>query len=125
MTKFEQPGFEIPDTVRDMAEQNIKQARSAYGQFMDMARQAQEMAAKSQGQMVQSALDVQAKALQFAERNIEENFNFAADLARARDLQQYAEIQARHAKRQMQAFSDQAGELNKMMSEVAAKATKP
>ncbi|MEO0672573.1 MAG: phasin family protein [Pseudomonadota bacterium] len=124
MSTFDQPGFEIPENVRDMAEQNLKQARSAYGQFMDMARQAQDMAAKSQGQMMQSALDVQAKALQFAERNIEENFNFAADLARARDLQQYAEIQARHAKRQMQAFSDQAGELNKMMTDAASKAAK-
>ncbi|MEL6297935.1 MAG: phasin family protein [Pseudomonadota bacterium] len=124
MTPFDKPNFDIPPQVREMAEQNITQTRAAYTQFMDMARQAQEMASRSQGQMMQSALDVQAKALQFAERNIEQNFSFASELAQARDLQQYVDIQSRHAQKQMQAFSDQAGELGKMMAEVTQKATK-
>ena len=32
--------FEIPQQIRDLTEQNIKQARAAYGQFMDAMNQA-------------------------------------------------------------------------------------
>ena len=32
------PQFEIPEAMRDMAERNVDQARSAYGQFLEMAR---------------------------------------------------------------------------------------
>ncbi|MEO1719924.1 MAG: phasin family protein [Pseudomonadota bacterium] len=118
------PEFQIPDQVRQMAEQNVAQTRSAYNQFLDMAREAQELATKSQGAMMQSALDVQTKALGFAEKNTEANFELAAELARARDLQQYIDIQTRHAQTQMQTFSAQAQELGQLMTEVAQKATK-
>ena len=68
------PQFEIPEAVREMAERNVEQARSAYQQFMDMARQAQDLIAKSQGAMAQSAMDIQGRAMRFAEQNIDANF---------------------------------------------------
>lgn len=118
---YDKPGFEIPDAVREIAEKNVEQARSAYTQFMDMARQAQDMASKSQGQMVQSALDVQSRALRYAEDNVEASFRFASELAQAKDLQEYVNVQTRHAQQQMKAFNEQASELGRMMSEAAKK----
>jgi phasin len=114
-------GFEIPDAVREMAEKNVEQTRSAYNQFMDMARQAQEMAAKSQGQMVEQALSVQSRALKYAEDNVEASFRFASELAKAKDLQQYMDIQTKHAQKQMQAFQEQAGELGRLMGDAMKK----
>lgn len=116
---YDKPGFEIPEAVRDMAQKNVEQARSAYKQFIDMAQQAQDMAAKSQGQMVEQALGVQTKALKYAESNVEAGFRFASELAKAKDLQEYVEIQTRHAQQQMKSFQDQAAELGKLMSEAA------
>ncbi|MEO1695390.1 MAG: phasin family protein [Pseudomonadota bacterium] len=118
------PEFEIPEHVRDMAEQNVTQTRAAYEQFLDMARQAQDMAAQSQGALMQSMLDVQGKALSFAEKNTDAHFKLATELARAKNLQQYVEIQTRHAQAQMQTFNDQAQELGRMMSAAAQKASK-
>lgn len=121
---FEKPQLEIPEAVRDLAERNIEQARSAYDQFLEMAHQAQDMVAKSQGQFAAGALELQQRAMKYAEENIDSSFRFAKDLARARDLQEYVEIQTKYAQKQMQAYATQAQELGRLMSE-AAKNVKP
>jgi phasin len=115
------PQFEIPEAMRDMAERNVEQARSAYGQFLEMARQAQDVVSKSSDTMAQSARDIQLKAMRYAEQNMEANFAFVGDLAKARDLRDYMEIQSRHAQRQMQTYSEQAQELGRMLADVAQK----
>ncbi len=119
---FEKPSMEIPESVREMAERNVEQTRMAYGQFMDMMRQAQSMMTKSQGAMAVGALEVQARAMRFAEQNVEAGFNLAAELARAKDVKEYLEIQARHAQSQVQTYSQQAQELGRLITEAAQKA---
>lgn len=113
--------YEIPDTVREMAERNVEQARQAYTQFMDMARQAQTVVAKSSEAMAKSAHDVQVQALRYAEENINASFQFASDLAKARDLKEYVEVQTRYAQQQMKAYTEQAQDLGRLLSEAAPK----
>ena len=108
--------FEIPETVRQIAEQNVAQARTACEQFMGVARQAQDQAARSQGEMAATALEIQSAALGFAEQNIKEGFDFAARMARARDLGEYLEVQAEYANAQLRAFNRQAEDLGQMLA---------
>lgn len=115
------PQMEIPEQVRQVAEHNVEQARSAYNQFVDMARQVQEIMSKSSGAMVASVADIQARALQFSEENMEAGFQFASELARARDLKEYLEIQSRHAQKHMQTYTRQAQELGRMLGELGQK----
>ncbi|MFM9939881.1 MAG: phasin family protein [Hyphomicrobiaceae bacterium] len=117
----EKSPFEIPDTVRDLAERNVEQARNAYSQFMTMARQAQEMMTKSSPLMTESAREVQERAFRYAQDNIDASFNFAADLARARDVNEYLQIQTRYAQAQMKSYADQAQDLGRLMAEAAQK----
>ncbi len=119
---YDKPQFEIPEAVRELAERNVDQARSAYNQFMDMARQVQETLAKSQGAMASGAMELQSRIAKFAEENIQASFTFASDLSRARDLKEYLEIQQRYAQKQMQSYALQAQELGKLLSEAAQKA---
>jgi len=119
---YDKPQFEIPEAVRELAERNVEQARSAYNQFMDMARRVQDTLASSQGAMASGALEMQTRVAKFAEENIQASFAFASDLSRARDLKEYLEIQQRYAQKQMQAYAHQAQELGKLMSEAAHKA---
>lgn len=118
----DKPNVEIPEAVREMAERNVEQARAAYGQFADMARQAQDMVAKSSDAMASSAREVQSRAMRFAEQNVDASFAFARDLAKARDLTEYLEIQTRYAQRQMQAYTEQAQELGRLMADAAQRA---
>ncbi len=118
---YDKPQMEIPEQVRQLAERNVEQARSAYSQFMDMARQAQNAMSKQSGAMAESMVDLQARTLRFAEQNMEAGFQCASELARARDLKEYLEIQSKHAQRQMQTYAQQAQEIGRLMGEVAQK----
>ena len=115
----DKPAMEIPAAMREMAERNVEQARSAYTQFMDMARQAQDMVAKSSDAVATSAKEVQARALRYAQENMDSSFTFASDLARARDLREFLEIQQRHAQKQAMTYTQQAQELARLMADAA------
>jgi phasin len=121
---YDKVQMEIPEAVRELAERNVEQAHAAYQQFMDMAHKAQEMVQKSQGVMAASALEIQSKAMSFAEQNIDTSFKFATDLARARDIKEYLEVQSRYAQKQIKTYSEQTQELARMMTD-AAKSVKP
>ncbi len=118
------PEFEIPQTMREIAERNVEQARSAYAQFADMAKKAQETASKSTDVMAESTRELQSRTMSFAQDHVEASFQLAADLAKARDFKDYLEIQARYAQRQMASYTEQAQELGKMMGDIAQTAQK-
>jgi hypothetical protein len=97
------------------------QVRQAYDQFAGLLHQAQDAIVKSQGAMAQSAIEIQAKALQYAQSNVETNFRFAADLARAKDIKDYLDIQSRYAKAQLQTYANQAQEITRLMAAAGQK----
>lgn len=119
---YDTPQFEIPAAVRELAERNVNQVRQSYEQVLTLMRKAQDAVVKSQGVMAKSALEIQAKSLEFAQANVMANFTFAADLARARDLKEYLEVQSRHAQMQLDTYAKQSQEITRLMNEAAHKA---
>lgn len=115
------PKMDIPDAVRQAAEKNLEQARGAYGQMLDMMRKSQEQLSRSSEAMTEATLDLQSKMLRFTEENLDAGFKLAGELARARDMKDFFEIQNRHAQRQMQIYALQAQELGKLVAEAAQK----
>jgi hypothetical protein len=67
-------------------------------------------------------MQIQSRAMKFAEQNVDAGFSFAADLAKAKDLKEFMEIQTKHAQKQMQAYTQQAQELSQLMTDAAKKA---
>jgi len=116
--------FEIPKEMRDMAERNLEQARAAHTQFMDVAHQAQTMMAQTQAAGTSSALEVQRKAIAYAEQNMNESFDFASQLARTPDMQSAMKLQQDFAQRQLQSYTAQAQELSGIVMQ-AAQSMKP
>jgi phasin len=115
----DKPTMEIPAAMREMAERNVEQARSAYTRFMDMARQAQDMVAKSSDAVASSAKEVQARSLRYAQENMDASFAFASDLAKARDLKEFLEIQQLYAQKQAATYTEQAQELGRLLADAA------
>jgi len=113
--------FEVPNNVREMAERSIEQARQAHAQFVDVARQATDMMAKSQEASTSGALDIQRKAMEFADHQVAANFALAEELAKADSMQSALELQQRFASEQMQNFTQQSQELAEMMVQVSQK----
>lgn len=118
---YDTPQFEIPAPVRELAERNVTQVRQGYEQVAGLMRKAQDAVMKSQGAMAESAFEIQARALQFAQANIEASFSFAAELARARDLKEYLEVQSRYAQQQLESYARQTQEITRLMNEAAHK----
>lgn len=117
--------FEIPETMRDMAEQSVSQARSAYDQFMDATRKAQEMVEQSSGAMLAAAREIHATALKFAEENMKAGFELAERLVNASDFQEALKLQNEYARKQMETYSRQAQKLTSMMADAARKSQQP
>ncbi len=117
--------FEIPQQMRDLAEQNVEQARKAYGQMMDGMAQAMGMwsAAVPANEMTSGFKLVQERATRFAKQNADAGFALATELATAKDVQEVIAIQSRYAQTQMQSYALQAQELGRLMTESATKMT--
>lgn len=115
------PDFEIPETMRELAEKSVEQAHDAYNRFMDAARNATDMVDESSHAVTEGAKDVQKTALSFFEDNLEANFKHAEALVKAKDLKEALEIQSDFARKQMEAFAEQAQELSGLLADTASK----
>lgn len=122
---FEKPSFEIPAAVREVAEKNVEQTRQAYGQLMAFAHQAQSLMGRAQGDTMRNVTELQTKAMRLAQDNVESNFKFAAELARAQDMNEYAQIQQRYAETQLKGFQQQSEEIGRMLTDLARKVQPP
>ena len=63
----EKQAFEIPQQLRELAEKNIEQARTAYGQFMDAMTQAMSAWSSSSCQRDDLCQSCSERAIQFRE----------------------------------------------------------
>jgi hypothetical protein len=111
--------FELPQQMRDLAENNVEQARVAFGQFMDAMTQAMGMwsSGLASNEMTSGFKIVQDRAIRFAKQNAEAGFALASDLTNAKDIQEVLSLQNRYVQVQMQSYAHQAQELGRLMAE--------
>lgn len=118
----EKQTFEIPQQLRELAEKNVEQARTAYGQFMDAMAQAVSAWSSASSDTVTSGFKAaQERAIQFA-KNAEAGFALANELTKAKDLQDLLRLQSSFAQKQMQSYARQAQELGRLMAEATRSA---
>jgi hypothetical protein len=111
----------MPQHLRELAENNVEQARVAYAQFMDALGQAASLwlGAMPVNEMTSGFKSVQERGMRFAKKNADDCFVLASELANAKDLQDVFAIQSRYAQTQMQTYALQAQELGRLMAEAA------
>jgi phasin len=111
----------IPSQIIDLAEKNVEQARGAFLGFIGAAQKATEAAAET---LPSSAKDAMAKAMSFAENNVNAAFDLAQKLVRAKDVNEVLALQSEFAKSQMAAMQTQAKELGAVAQDAIASATR-
>ena len=111
--------FEIPQQMRDLTEQNMKQAHAAYEQLADFMTKAMGawMGSMPANSMVTGFKDVQERAVQIAKQNAESAFALVDKIVKAHNIQDILTLQARFAQDQMQAYATQTQELHKLIGE--------
>jgi hypothetical protein len=120
--------FEIPQHMRDLAEQNMKQAHAAYEQLTDFVTKAIDawMEATPSNPMVTDFNltgfeDVQDHAVAMATKNADSAFALIATIAKAQTFQDVLTLQMKFAQEQMRAYAAQTQELQKLIGEAFQK----
>ena len=115
--------FEIPQALRDMSEQNLKQAHAAYEQLMDFMTKAMGAwtGALPSNPMAAVLKDVQDRVAAMAKQNAESVFALVEKIAKAQNFQEIVTLQTRFAQDQMQAYATQTQELFSVIGEVVQK----
>jgi len=115
--------FEIPQQMRDLAEQNIKQAHAAYEQLTDFVTKAIDalMGAMPSNGLATGFKDVQGRAAEIAKKNADSAFALVEKIAKAQNFQEIVTFQTQFAQDQMKAFTTQTQELYKLIGETVQK----
>ena len=117
--------FDIPKEMRSMAEASFDQARKTFENFLAGAQQT---AAKieDQGATVRAgAKDISAKAVSYAEKNVQASLDYAEKLLHAKDLAEVMRLHSEYVQSQMRALAEQASEMGQIVSRAAMDTTKP
>ena len=115
--------FDIPQQMRDLTEQNLKQAHAAYEQFADFMTESMSawMGAMPSRPAIAGFKEVQDRAVEMAKKNADSTFALVEKIAKAQNLQEILTLQTQFAQDQMKAFTTQTQELYKLIGEAFQK----
>jgi phasin len=117
--------FEIPKDMRSMADAGFDQARKAFEKFLAGA-QATAGSLEERGETVRAgAKDITAKAMIYAEKNVQASLDYAQSLLRAKDLTEVMRLHGDYVQSQMRSLTEQASEMGQIVGRAAMEAAKP
>ncbi len=117
--------FEIPKEMRAMAEASVEQARKTFERFLEGAQIATGSLEERGATVRASAKDVGAKAIAYAEKNVQASLAYAESLLHARDFSEVMRLHSEYVQAQLRALTEQASEIGQIVSRTAMDAAKP
>ena len=117
--------FEIPKEMRAMAEASFDQARKAFEKFVASMQQTAGSIEERGATVRAGAKDVSAKAISYAEKNVQASLDFAEKLLHAKDLSEVMRLHSEYVQTQMRSLAEQASEMGQIVSKAAMEAAKP
>jgi hypothetical protein len=89
--------FDVPQKLRQLAEENVERARQLYLQFIESVAQTMAVWGMPPSDTIASGFDrVRARAVRFAKENADASFKLAREIANAKDLQELLSLQTRY-----------------------------
>jgi hypothetical protein len=115
--------FEIPQTLRDLTEQNMKQAHAAYEQLAHFMIKAMGTwtDALPANPLATVFKDVQERAMEIAMENSESVFTFAGKISNSQTFQDISALQTQFVQERIQAFVTQTQELQQLIGDAFQK----
>ena len=117
--------FEIPKEMRSMAEASFEQARRTFEKFLDNAKATAGTIEERNASMRAGAKDIGARALGYAEKNVQASLDYAEQLLHARTMTDVMKLHGEYAQAQMRALAEQASEMGQAVGHAAMEAAKP
>ena len=108
-----------------MAEASFDQARKAFDKFLAGA-QATAGSIEERGATVRAgAKDIGAKAISYAEKNVQASLDYAQSLLHAKDLAEVMKLHSEYVQAQMRSLAEQASEMGQIVGRAEMDAAKP
>jgi phasin len=117
--------FEIPKEMRSMAEASFGQARQAFEKFLAGAQQTAGSIEERGATVRAGAKDIGAKAISYAEKNVQASLDYAQSLLHAKDLTEIMRLHSEYVQAQMRSLAEQASEMGQIASRAAIEAARP
>jgi phasin len=117
--------FEIPKDMRSMAEASFEQARKTFEKFLEGAKATAGTLEERGAHVRAGAKDIGAKAIVYAEKNVQASLDYAQSLLHAKDLTEVMRLHSDYVQGQMHALAEQASEMGQIVSRAAMEAAKP
>ena len=117
--------FEIPKDMRSMAEASVEQARKSFERFLEGAQTAAGTLEERGATVRAGAKDIGAKAIAYAEKNVQASLDYAQSLLHAKDLTDVMRLHSEFVQSQMRNLAEQANEMGQIVSRAAMDAAKP
>jgi phasin len=117
--------FEIPKDMRAMAEASFDQARKGFEKFLASAQAAAGTIEERGATVRAGAKDIGAKAISYAEKNLQASLDYAQSLLHAKDLTEIMRLHSEYVQTQMRTLAEQASEMGQIVSRAAVEAAKP
>lgn len=99
-----------------MAEASFEQARKTFEKFLESAQATAGSIEERGATMRASAKDVNAKALAYAEKNVQVSLDYAQSLLLAKDLPEVMRLHREFVQSQMRSLAEQASEMGQIVS---------
>ena len=113
--------LEIPQTLRNVSEQNLKQAHATYEHLTDFVTKATAAWAVPSNPMTAVFKDVRDRIAAMAKQNAGSVFALVEKIAKAQNFQEIVTLQTQFAQDRMQAFVTQTQQLFSVMEEAVQK----
>src|SRR5262249_99035 len=121
----EQVRFEIPKEMRSMAEASFEQARKTFEKFLDSAKATAASIEDRNATIPAGDKDLSAKAVAYAETNVQASLDYAERLLHAKDLPEVMRLHSEYVQAQMRALAEQTSEMSQAVGRTAMEAAKP
>ena len=117
--------FEIPKEMRSMAEANFAQARKTFEKFLENAEATAGSMEERGATMRAGAKDISARAIGYAEKNVQASLDYAQSLLHAKDLPEVLKLHSEYVTTQMRSLAEQASEMGQLVGKTAMDVAKP
>ena len=117
--------FEIPKEMRSMAEASFDQARKTFEKFLAGAEAAAGSIEERGATVRAGAKDINARAIAYAEKNVQASLDYAQSLLHAKDLTEVMRLHSEFVQAQMRSLAEQASEMSQIVGRAAMDVAKP
>ena len=108
-----------------MAEASFVQARKTFEKFLENAEATAGSMEERGATMRAGAKDISARAIGYAEKNVQASLDYAQTLLHAKDLPEVMRLHSAYVTTQMRSLAEQASEMGQIMGKAAMDAAKP